>query len=87
MAEFPVIGLFSPLDEKQIFFPSTGCSSIQVTMKRTYGAHYIYGKSLKGKALLGVRPSVVDTGWLTFLPSGSQAPFCAWHRGRRRGEG
>lgn len=37
MAEFPVIGLFSPLDEKQIFFSPTGCSSIQVTMKRTYG--------------------------------------------------
>ena len=86
MAEFPVIGLFSPLDEKQIFFPPTGCSSIQVTMKRTYGGTLHTQEVFKGKAFLGVRPSAVDTGWLTFLLSGYQAPFSARHHGRRQGK-
>lgn len=50
MAEFPVIGLFLPLDETQVFFQ---LAAAPFRRRELRVVHHMYGKSLKEKALLG----------------------------------
>ena len=78
MAECPNIGLFFPLDEKQIFFFQLAAAPFNLLQKELILAHYIHGKSLTEKSLLGAGPSMVDPWWLTFSFSGYN---CARHSG------
>lgn len=50
IAEFPVIGLFLPLDETQVFFQ---LAAAPFRRRELMVVHHMYGKSLKEKALLG----------------------------------